>query len=146
MTEFEPPSMGDYAIRLEPPTVATYMALRQAAGMNPRGDAGAARALPNSLFAVQVVHGDETVGMGRVVGDGGCFYQVVDIAVHPEHQGRGLGKRIMHEIADYIRREAPENAFVSLLADGEAHRLYAQFGFRPTAPKAIGMAWYPHPA
>ena len=28
---------------------------------------------------------------------------------------------------------------VSLLADGEAHRLYAQFGFAPTAPASIGM-------
>ena len=45
-----------------------------------------------------------------------------------------------------ILREAPENAFVSLLADGEAHRLYAQFGFEPTAPHAIGMAWYPKPS
>lgn len=132
-----------YTLIFEPPDIDTYMALRREAGMNGRSVAGAARALPNSLFAVQVAHGDETVGMGRVVGDGGCFYQVVDIAVKPAHQGRGLGKRIMREIRGYILREAPDNALVSLLADGEAHRLYAQFGFKPT--DAIGMAWYPRP-
>lgn len=136
-----------YRLIFEPPEIETYMRLRREAGMNPRSADGAARGLPRSLFAVQVVHqreGEcETVGMGRVVGDGGCFYQVVDIAVLPAHQGRGLGKRIMGEIRAYILREAPENAFVSLLADGEAHRLYAQFGFEPTAPRAIGMSWYP---
>ncbi|MGQ7242074.1 GNAT family N-acetyltransferase [Salinicola sp. V024] len=143
-----------YRLIFEPPTIDTYMTLRREAGMRPRSAAGAARGLPQSLFVVQVVHQgenegeheSETVGMGRVVGDGGCFYQVVDIAVKPAHQGRGLGKRIMSEIRSYLLREAPENAFVSLLADGEAHRLYAQFGFEPTAPHAVGMAWYPKPS
>ncbi|WP_217636512.1 GNAT family N-acetyltransferase [Modicisalibacter muralis] len=110
--------------------------------MNERSAPGAGRGLPNSLFAVQVTYQGETVGMGRVVGDDGCFYQVVDIAVKPAHQGQGLGKRIMGEIRDYILRTAPPNAFVSLMADGEAHRLYAQFGFRPT--HSLGMGWYPN--
>lgn len=134
-----------YSLLFEPPEIDTYMALRHETGMNSRSAEGAARGLPNSLFAVQVIYDSETVGMGRVVGDGGCFYQVVDIAVKPAHQGRGLGKRIMSEIRAYILENAPANAFVSLLADGEAHRLYAQFGFEPTSPHAIGMAWYPHP-
>ena len=77
--------------------------------------------------------------MGRVVGDGGCFYQVVDIAVLPEHQGRGLGKAVMREIADYIEREVPESAYVSLLAGGQAYQLYQQFGFSLTAPTSVGM-------
>ncbi|WP_110667886.1 GNAT family N-acetyltransferase [Salinicola halophilus] len=135
-------AQDDYRVIHEPPSVATYMALREAAGMRSRSNEGAALGLPNSLFAIQVLHEDESVGMGRVIGDGGLFYQVVDIAVMPAHQGRGLGKRIMGEIRDYLLREAPENAFVSLLADGEAHRLYRQFGFTPTAPHSIGMGWY----
>ena len=41
---------------------------------------------------------------------------------------------------------APAEAYVSLIADGEAHRLYEQFGFRPTAPASIGMAqWIGRP-
>jgi hypothetical protein len=30
---------------------------------------------------------------------------------------------------------------VSLLADGSAKQLYAQFGFAETAPVSVGMAW-----
>ena len=33
--------------------------------------------------------------MGRVIGDNGCFFTVVDIAIVPELQGQGLGKRVM---------------------------------------------------
>lgn len=79
--------------------------------------------------------------MGRVVGDGGCFFQVVDIAVSPEHQGRGLGKLVMQEIMNYIAFNVPESGYVSLIADGKAQDLYAQFGFVQTAPASVSMAF-----
>lgn len=81
------------------------------------------------------------MGMGRVVGDGGCFYQVVDIAVLKEHQGKGIGKMIMGEIMQYIEANVPESGYVSLIADGKAQDLYAQFGFVQTAPGSVGMAF-----
>lgn len=129
-----------YTTRLAIPDVATYCHLRSASGLSPKTAEAAARGLPSSLFAVQVLHGDEIVGMGRIIGDGGCFYQVVDIAVLPAHQGRGLGKLIMREIMRYIEEQVPASAYVSLIADGQAQQLYAQFGFTHTAPKSVGMA------
>jgi GNAT superfamily N-acetyltransferase len=68
------------------------------------------------------------------------FFQVVDIAVLKPHQGRGLGKTIMAEIMKYLEQNVPETGYVSLIADGKAKDLYAQFGFVPTAPLSIGMA------
>lgn len=129
-----------YTTRLAIPAIATYQRLRIAAGLSAKTTDAAARGLPSSLFAVQVLLGDEVVGMGRVIGDGGCFYQVVDIAVLPAHQGKGLGKLIMREIMRYIDSEVPDSAYVSLIADGQAQDLYAQFGFRHTAPASVGMA------
>ncbi|PKB22313.1 GNAT family N-acetyltransferase [Janthinobacterium sp. 64] len=129
-----------YTTRLAIPAIATYQLLRVAAGMSAKSTEAAAKGLPNSLFAVQVLHGDEVVGMGRIIGDGGCFFQVTDIAVLPAHQGKGLGKRIMREIMQFIETEVPESAYVSLIADGQAQELYAQFGFRHTAPASVGMA------
>ena len=129
-----------YSIQHAVPSDADYRRLREQAGMSPKSAEAAARGLPNSLFAVQIVHAGDTIGMGRVIGDGGCFYQVVDIAVLPAHQGRGLGKVIMREISSWIESEVPESAYVSLIADGQAHALYAQYGFEPTAPRSIGMA------
>ena len=77
--------------------------------------------------------------MGRVIGDGGLFFMVVDIAVEPAHQGRGLGKAIMAALVERLRAAAPSRAHVALIADGEAHRLYAQYGFTLTAPGGVGM-------
>lgn len=128
-----------YTIARETPSVETYRKLRVAAGLSPKTVEAAERGLPNTLFSVQVVSNSEPVGMGRVIGDGGTFFQVVDVAVLPEHQGRGLGKAIMSEIAAFIAREVPESGYVSLLADGQAYRLYQQYGFTLTAPASIGM-------
>ena len=125
-----------YQLVVATPSADDYRRLRVAAGLSPKS-AG----LPNTLFAVQIRKEGEVVGMGRVVGDGGLFYQVVDIAVEPAHQGQGLGKAIVERIVDHLRQTAPVGAYVSLIADGEAWRLYAQYGFKPTAPASIGMAF-----
>lgn len=130
-----------YTTVFETPSAATYQHLRVAAGLSAKSAEATARGLPHTLFAVQVLHAGQPVGMGRVIGDGGTAFQVVDIAVLPAHQGRGLGKRIMGEIAAWLRANVPPSGYVSLLADVPADALYAQFGFAPTAPRTVGMAW-----
>ena len=130
-----------YTIRHTIPSVVDHRRLREETGLSPKTLEAAERGLPNTLFAVQILAGEEVIGMGRVIGDGGCFYQVVDIAVLPQHQGRGLGKTIMREIAGYLERAVPESGYVSLLADGKAYQLYQQFGFVLTAPASVGMGF-----
>nr|WP_318294969.1 GNAT family N-acetyltransferase [Pseudomonas cichorii] len=130
-----------YSCLLKTPSVQTYQALRIGSGLSAKTEEAAVRGLPNTLFAVQILHGVFPVGMGRVIGDGGCFFQVVDIAVLKEHQGKGLGKRIMAEIMKYIEATVPESGYVSLIADGQAQDLYAQFGFVHTAPRSVGMVY-----
>jgi GNAT superfamily N-acetyltransferase len=128
-----------YAVVPEFPDVDDYRRVRLAAGLQDRAREAAEIGLRNTWFGVSVLLHGVVVGMGRIVGDGGCFFQVVDIAVLPEHQGKGLGKRIMKALTDHLEENAPASAYVSLIADGEAHRLYAQYGFQMTAPESIGM-------
>ncbi|HEY9106455.1 MAG TPA: GNAT family N-acetyltransferase [Roseateles sp.] len=123
------------------PSAETYRRLRVASGLSPKSAEAAARGLPNTLFAVQLLHEGEPIGMGRVIGDGGTAFQVVDIAVLPAHQGQGLGKRLMAEIAAWLDANVPETGYISLLADVPADALYGQFGFVHTAPRTVGMAW-----
>jgi ribosomal protein S18 acetylase RimI-like enzyme len=59
----------------------------------------------------------KTVAMGRLLGDGGWYFHVVDMAVLPEHQRRGLGDVILTVLLERIRREAPAGAYVNLIAD-----------------------------
>jgi len=129
----------EYTTHLDIPAIDDYLRLRRNAGLTPRSREAAAAGLPHTVAAVLVRAGAEVVGMGRAIGDG-LFYQVVDIAVEPAHQGQGLGKAIMARLMEELARLAPAEAYVSLIADGKASELYAQFGFVPTAPASIGMA------
>ncbi|MNC51443.1 hypothetical protein D3C75_1007350 [compost metagenome] len=125
-------------LRHERPSVEQYLALRMEAGLSAMSAEGAEIGLPRSIFAVTLYEEGSLVGMGRVIGDGGCFFQVTDIAVKPSCQGRGLGKIIMREIRSFLDT-VPERSYVSLIADGEAARLYAQYGFEPVMPNSQGM-------
>jgi len=129
-----------YELVGEPPGVEDFMRLRQVAGLSPKSDHGARIGLANTWFGVTVRLGGRAIGMGRIIGDGGTAFQIVDIAVEPEHQGKGLGKRIMAALMDHLHGHAPDGAYVSLIADGDARHLYAQYGFEPVMPASIGMA------
>ena len=138
--------MTGYGVSTEIPAIDDFLRLRADAGLTPRSRDAAIAGLPNTVVGVVVRLGDRAVGMGRAVGDG-LNYQIVDIAIDPAHQGRGLGKRVMERLMAELRAIVPAEAYVSLIADGEAHRLYAQYGFAPTAPASIGMAqWIGVPA
>lgn len=132
--------MADYILVAETPSTADYRRLREVAGLSGKSQEAAEAGLPNSWFAVIVRQGDAVIGMGRVIGDGGTAFQIVDIAVEPAHQGKGLGKRIMAALMDHLRQHAPATAYVSLIADGDARHLYAKYGFEPVMPASIGMA------
>jgi hypothetical protein len=75
-----------YMLRKEILQISDYIGIRLAAGLSRKSEEDAQRGLRNSLFGV-VVYTDETpFGIGRVIGDGGCFYEISDIAVVPAHQ------------------------------------------------------------
>lgn len=121
------------------PTNQEYRGLCTAVGWERVMNFEAAKvAVPNSQYAVVVERDGRAVGMGRVVGDGAIFYYIQDLAVDPAHQGRGIGSRILQTLLDYIRRHAPDQAFVGLFAAEGTTPFYAQYGFQ-THPALTGM-------
>ena len=57
-----------------------------------------------------------------------------------------VGLAIMAALVEHIHAYAPATAYVSLIADGNAQHLYAQFGFEPVMPRSIGMALWVKPS
>jgi len=139
----EEPKEG-YALRPGPPTLTDYLRLREDSGLTPRTPEQAVLALPGSWAACHVVDvvSGVTVGMGRLIGDGGWYFHVVDMAVLPAHQRRGIGNSVLTWLLNQIREAAPPYAFVSLMADPPGRRLYARHGFTEKRDLSIGMAMW----
>jgi GNAT superfamily N-acetyltransferase len=76
---------------------------------------------------------DELVGFARAASDGVAFAYLADVYVVREHQGRGLGKRLLQVMID----DGPGREFRWTLFTADAHGLYEQFGF--AAPDATAM-------
>ena len=121
--------------------VEDFLRLRVISGLTPRPLAAAKKALPNSLFGVHLVVDGNTVAMGRVVGDGGLNFEIVDVAVDPKYQAKGLGRIVMQNIMLYLEQNAVEGAYITLLAD--VPELYKKFGFVLSRPECEGMHWQP---
>jgi len=97
----------DYTISIRAPAADDYRRLRASAGLSPRSAEAAAIGLANTFIGVVVEKDGHAIGMGRVVGDGALF-QLVDIAVEPAHQGRGIGKAIMGALMAELRKRVPQ--------------------------------------
>ncbi len=133
-----------YALHAGVPDLKDYLRLRRDSGLTPRTLEQAALALPGSWAACHVRETDTgvTVGMGRLIGDGGWYFHVVDMAVLPAHQRGGIGNWVLTWLLDQVRRRAPADAFVSLMADPPGRRLYARHGFSERRDLSIGMAMW----
>lgn len=121
-------------------SVEEYRMLRKICGLSEKTIEAAVKGLNNSLYAVKLLHEGKTIGMGRMIGDGGAFCQVVDICVLPEFQGQGMGKMIMDKLMEFAET-LPSSCYISLIADGDAHKLYRKFGFEDVYPISRGMGF-----
>ena len=119
-----------YTLCVRVPTSAEYCAISSAVGQQDDVNHEAVQiALRHSHYAVVVAYQQETIGMGRIIGDGAIFFYIQDVAVKPAHQGRGVGTAIIHHLLEYIHTTAPDKAFIGLFAAPNTTRFYERFGF-----------------
>ena len=79
--------MGDGSELIErEPTVEEYRRLRASAGWSERTIEAMETSLEHGLYGVCLVRDGETIGCGRVIGDGGMYFYVQDVIVLPELQ------------------------------------------------------------
>lgn len=90
----------------------------------------------------------EIVAMGRIIGDGGWYFVIADMAVSPSHQRKGLGDYVLKALIEKIRsspvvagvlKSGGPKPYVNLLADEPGRKLYERNGFVYTAPHSLGM-------
>jgi GNAT superfamily N-acetyltransferase len=124
-------------------SVEEYNALRRSVGWPEIERNQAHTGLINTIYQLAAVEDGKTVGMARLVGDGGYVNYIADVVVHPDCQGRGLGKSMVQKILDYIdgNLKAGQTAFICLMAASGKEAFYEKLGFarRPNETVGCGM-------
>ncbi len=85
------------------------------------------RAIAHSLCFGLYAPGGKQVGFARVVTDEAVIAYIGDVFVLSEHRGRGLGVWLIETVLSHADLQALRRVE---LATGDAHELYARFGFR----------------
>ena len=130
----------EYELKEEIPPTSDYIDIRLKSGLSRKSEEAAKIGLSNSIHSVVVYHENIRIGIVRIIGDGGCFFEVTDMAVLPDHQGKGVGKMIMESLVEYLKKNAPSTAFVSLFADHGTPGFYSKYGFtKAELPKSSGI-------
>jgi ribosomal protein S18 acetylase RimI-like enzyme len=81
----------------------------------------------HSMFKCFVFDREQLVGAGRALADGiDCSY-LCDVAVHPNYQGRGLGKEIIGRLRDL----SASHRKIILYANPGKEGFYRKLGFLP---------------
>ena len=85
--------------------------------------------------------GTSQVAFARVISDYATFANLVDVFVLTEHRGKGYGKALMTAVFSHPQLQGLRRF---MLATGDAHGLYAQFGFTaPLYPQSLMERYCP---
>ena len=80
----------------------------------------------NSRFKCFIFDGCNLVGVGRALADGKDCSYICDIAVHPEYQGIGLGKKIVQSLIE----QSHGHKKIILYANSGKEEFYYKLGFK----------------
>lgn len=108
-----------------------YCNLRESVGWLSFSKEQTENALNNSLYTVIAVDDNQTIGMGRLLGDG-MYYMIVDVVVCPVYQKKGIGTHIITMLIDYVDNKTPigGRSSIQLIAEKGKELFYEKVGFQ----------------
>lgn len=86
-------------------------------------------AFSNSMFKCFVYDSGKLVAVGRALADGRDCSYICDVAVHPDHQGLGIGKQVVSKLVDLSRNHKK----IILYAAPGKEPFYRKLGFKRMA-------------
>ncbi|WP_342117054.1 GNAT family N-acetyltransferase [Pseudoduganella sp. OTU4001] len=98
------------------------------------------RAMANSICFGGYLDGNQ-VAFARVITDRATFANMVDVFVLPSQRGKGYSKQLVESVLAHPELQGLRRF---TLATGDAHGLYARFGFTPPSrPATLMERYYP---
>nr|YP_009314042.1 Hypothetical protein ycf52 [Izziella formosana]SCW22296.1 Hypothetical protein ycf52 [Izziella formosana] len=102
-------------------------------------------AIEHSFLTVSLFHTSDNhqhlIGFARATSDHAFNATIWDVVVHPEFQGKGLGKILMNQVIKHLR--VADITTITLFADPQVIAFYKHLGFITDPDGVKGMFWYP---
>lgn len=119
------------------PTVDQARKLAQLVNWEPSANAAIEMQLKTAVYSViaEDLESHEIIGCAFLLGDNKTCYYVKDVIVHPQWQGKKIGRAMMQKIMDWLETNGAEDATVGLFTGEHLAPFYRQFGFT----QACGM-------
>ena len=129
--------------------INAYLKLRKTTPWNQIPEHQAIIGIKNAAYSVSAINkNNETVGIARLVSDGGYVRYISDVIVMPEYQAMGIGKTMIEKIMTHIKETMNEGdtVIVSLMCALGKEGFYNKFGFetRPNETYGAGMTQWIH--
>lgn len=96
--------------------------------------------LERSILVVSAWDNDKLIGIGRATGDGIFTATVWDLAVRPEYQRNGVGRKIINSMLTKL--DACGIPLITLYTDCSNKNFYSKLGFGIQFNKIISMFRY----
>lgn len=125
-------------------SIEDYNRLRAAVGFRRIPSHQGLAGLRNSAYLTAAADGEKTVGMARVLWDGGYTAFLADVMVDPDYQGSHIGYRLVRNILEFLQSqmEPGDSILISLGAAKQKEAFYQKLGFqiRPDESHGAGMS------
>lgn len=125
----------------EVPLAKNFKRLYDTTGWGPieRDESFYQRALQGSWFMCCGYAGDQLVGFGRVISDGGLHAFITEMIIAPEFQGNGLGRNLLDRLVAHCLAHGVTDIQL-FCAEGKAD-FYVKGGFTARAISRPGMQY-----
>jgi GNAT superfamily N-acetyltransferase len=126
--------------REELPKTKEYWNLFQTTGWNQRYNFSTKdleSAIQNSWYAVSIYNSNDLIGFGRVIAYGIHHALIVDMIIHPDHQGKGLGSKLLKKLVDKCKEKKIRD--IQLFSAKDKYNFYEKNGFKNRPFNAPGM-------
>lgn len=128
-------------------SVEDYNNLRYKVGWRILNNEQAQRGIDNTYYLVVAIKDEKTVGLARVISDGGYIAFIADVIVDPDNQGQGIGRILVEDALAFIETHLAKDGLmvmVNLMAAQGKEKFYEKCGFqiRPNDEAGAGMCLY----